>query len=112
MATYQVKRGAAISLALPTPWDLTGWTIASEIRVGNSAGQLLGTFTIATATNPATGLLGTVNLYLPASVTNTFKAGQPFIGFDIKLTPPDGKTIIVPDDQTFIHLDIIDRVTV
>lgn len=79
MALYEHKRGATLSLTVDyavssVGQNLTGYTVTSQVRKGNSAQTLLATLTVTLAnqgTNP-----GRVTLSCADSVTATWAPGD------------------------------------
>jgi len=105
--TTKVIQGSTMRRVLRTPWDLTGYTVSAQLRDDNGDGIVRGTFTCALQTNPLTGLLGQIELILPASTTEDLSPGLSTYAFDVKLVSPGGDITYTPR----VWLAVSDRVT-
>jgi hypothetical protein len=76
--------GETCQITMDTEWDLTGYTVTSEIRNNNGEGALLGTFTDVLQLNPNTNLNGRIFLTLDASTSANAVPGGEY-AFDVKL---------------------------
>lgn len=105
--TIKIIQGATLRRVLRTPWNLTGYAIAAQLRDKDGAGDVVANFTCTLQTNPATNLPGQVELELAAAATATLTPGQSDLVFDVKLTAPGGIVIYTPR----CWLSVSDRVT-
>ncbi len=105
--SIKIIQGATLRRVLRTPWNLTGYGLAAQLRDQDGAGAVIATFTCTLQANPATNLPGQVELELPAAVTATLTPGQSDLVFDVRLTAPGGTVIYTPR----VWLSVSDRVT-
>lgn len=106
--TLKITQGATLRRVLRTPWNLTGYTATAQLRDEHGDGIVRGTFTCTLQTNPITGLLGQVELLLPAAITEGLTPGKSDYAFDVKLVSPSAEVTYIPR----IWLKVSDRVTV
>jgi hypothetical protein len=106
--TIALIQGQTLEFAVSTPWDLTGHSLASQVRDENGNGAIVGQFSITLGLNPQTGLPGRLTLTLPAATTANFAPGRGDLVFDIRLVSPGGAVKYLPR----VWLNVSDRVTV
>lgn len=81
----RVRRGATIKFAMDTPFDLTNFTVAAEIRNLDGNGDLIGTFTCTKQMIPDTSMLGRIAFILSHTLSENLIAGGSDQCFDVKL---------------------------
>jgi len=92
--TITTIKGETLKFGIYTPWNLTGYTVTSQLtdQVGNNVAS----FSITLATNPNTTLLGLINLTLSSTVTATLNHQNNYYSFDVKLVAPNAEVTKIP----------------
>lgn len=113
--SVEVTKGATVEIPIHSGQNLTGYTIASQLRDQDGEGALIYTFTTSLATNTTEPKLisyqvpnGVIVLGLTDTQSTQLVAGKADYAFDIKLTAPGGKVSYFP----LISLKVKRRATV
>lgn len=103
--TPQHKRGDSWDFSGPLldaagePWDLSGWSVASQLR--SPAGELIQTFTCTVLNAPN----GVIRIAAPAASTGDWPIGRALI--DVQLTHLDGSVV----STSTVAIEVIADVT-
>ena len=106
-AQIRAIKGETRRVSIHTPWDLTGYILASQLRDSNGVGALIATPSLVLGINPTTGLNGAISLTFSSAQTDTLIPGRSDYAFDIRMTAPNGDVTYTPK----VWLLVMDRVT-